>query len=342
MAAHFYIPGKGQVADELAGSRWTSPTCRSPPTPRDGLAHTDGSVANTVSSLFDRFSALIKVGTLGLELGAVAAVAHRRLLRPWLVGAIVFHVVTFVTTGFFFIGWILVEIGLLTVLSREDLRAWVDENATWPRAAVAVAAVVGAPVLFHPPGLAWIDAPVSYGYRLEATGESGTAYRLPASALAPLDHEIMFKRLQFNGPRHLSGAYGALESAERLDELNTIETISDLVSLEAAQPGPDPAVRSASIGLLADFLQSTNDDDTLAATRWLNRLNPPPLFWSSWSDDDYRFSEPLSRIDVVLVTRLHAPSLRARDTDTVLTRVEPVLTLVQQADGSVATVLIDR
>ena len=332
LASHFYLPGKGKLAigwlevNEVANLPLASYTA-------GWLGHTDGSVAAGVASMFDRFGSLIKIATMVLELGSLVAVAHRRLLRPFLVGWIVFHLVTFVSTGFFFIGWIMAELGLLIILSRRELRAWVDENTTWTRAAVAVAAVFGSSVLFHPPGLAWIDAPVSHGYRLEATGESGESYLLPATTLAPLDAEVLFKRLQFDGPGHLSGAYGAMESADRLDELNAIETLSDLLAAEADQPEPDETTRATSIQLLTDFLLATADEDIRATTGMLHRLGPPPLFWSSWSDDDYRFSEPLSKIDVVLLTRVHDPSRRSDGI--VLTRTDPVLSLVREADGTV-------
>ncbi len=153
LASHFFVPGKGKLllgwltANDVANLPLAAYTT-------GWLGHTDGSMAADMASVFDRFGPFVKVATLVLELGAVLAVARRQLLQPWLVGAIAFHVVTFLTTGFFFVGWILAEVGLLVILSRRDLRAWVDENATWPRAAVAVVAVLAAPVVFHPPGLA--------------------------------------------------------------------------------------------------------------------------------------------------------------------------------------------
>ncbi|MDH4277390.1 MAG: hypothetical protein OEW83_04820 [Acidimicrobiia bacterium] len=339
LASHFWIPGKGKLlmgwlsADDPANLPLAAYTA-------GWLGHTDGAVAAAVASVFDRFGPIIKVATIILELGSLVAVAHRRLLRPWLIGWIGFHVVTFITTGFFFFGWILAEVGLLVVLTRRDLRPWVDENATWLRAAAAVVAVAGAPVLFHPPGLAWIDAPVSYGYRMEAVGESGTTYALPPSTMAPLEHEVMFKRLQFEGPGHLSGAYGALESPEPLDELDAVENLSDLLALEAEQPEPDAAGRAASIDLITDFMSATAEDEVRSTTKWLHRLDAPTLFWSSWSDDDYHFDERLDRIEVTLLTRVHGPG--RRDVGTVLTRTDPVLTLTRLPDGSIEAVTVRR
>ncbi len=332
LAAHFYIPGKGKLLMGWLGENDIANLAMSAYT-AGWLGDTDGSVAATTASLFDRYAPVVMVATLVLEVGSLVAAAHRRLLRPWLIGWIAFHVVTFVTTGFFFISWILAEVGLLIILSRRELRAWVDENATWARAAVAVAAVAGAPVLFHPPGLAWFDAPVSYGYRLEVTGVSGATYSLPASALAPLDQEVMFKRLQFDGPGHLSGPYGALESAERLDELENVESLSDLQALEAEQPPTDPALRATTIDLLTRFMRASHDDDVLTTTRWLHRLNTPPLYWSSSPADRYRFTEPIVELDVTLITSVHTAS--NREAGTVLRRTDPLVTLTFGSDGMI-------
>ncbi len=338
IAAHFYIPGKGKLLmgwladDDIANLPLASYTA-------GWLGHTDGSTAEAVASLYDRLAPLVKGATLVVEVGAVLAVAHRRLLRPWLVAWVGFHIATFVTTGFFFIGWILAELGLLLVLTinRGDLRDWVNENATWARAGVAVLATVGAPVLFHPPGLAWFDAPVSYGYRLEGIGASGATYQLPASTLAPLDHEVMFKRLQLTDTAHLSGAYGALESSDQLDELDGVEDLSGLTGLEANQPSTDPDTRARSVDLLAAFVTSTHDDGTLRLNRWLHRLNPPPMFWSSWSSTDYRFDEPLNGLNVTLLTRVHPPS--KRHDGVILTRTDPVLALSRGPDGTISGTL---
>jgi hypothetical protein len=150
----------------------------------------------------------------------------------------------------------------------------------------------------------------------------------------------MFKRLQFDGPGHLSGAYGALESPEPLDELDAVENLSDLLALEAEQPEPDAAVRAASVDLLTDFMAATGDDDVRSTTKWLHRLDPPSLFWSSWSGDDYHFDERLDRIEVTLLTRIHDRG--RRDGGTMLSRTDPVLTLTRQSDGSIEAVPVRR
>lgn len=334
IAAHFYIPGKGKVmldwwaVNDISNLPMGAYTA-------GWLGQTDGAIAAAMSSAFGRFSTPIKLATLVLEVGAVVLVSHRRLLRVGLVAWIGFHVVTFISTGYFFVEWMAAEVGLLSILSvnRADVRAWVDENATWARAGVAVAATVGAPLLFHPPGLAWIDAPVSYGYRIEAVGESGTIYRLPASTLAPLDEAVMFNRIQFSPTGHLSGAYGAMESGERLEALKAIDDLDSLEAAEANAPKADPARRARSVDLLSEFIISTQDDNARSVNRRLRQLGPPPLFWSSWSDDDYRFDEPLVGLDVQLITSVHGD--RTGQGGSALTRVQPVQSLRLQDDGSV-------
>ena len=81
-------------------------------------------------------------------------------------------------SGFWLFEWVLVELLLLILLFRRDLRDTLRENDTPARALLAVGLVAIGGVLFHPPKLAWLDAPVSYGYEIEAVGASGRRYNV--------------------------------------------------------------------------------------------------------------------------------------------------------------------
>ncbi|MEL7157077.1 MAG: hypothetical protein AAFN30_10805, partial [Actinomycetota bacterium] len=188
IAGHFFLPGRGKLAIDWFGN---SELANLPLASRTAgfLAGTDGGWIRFMADFFDTMNLPVMIGTLVLELGAVVAVFHPKWFRLWVPGFIVFHLFTFAATGFFFFSWIVLEVIVLVVLFAPSLRAWVAENATPARGLVAVLAVVGSPVLFHAPGLAWIDGPVSYGYEIEAVGESGATYHVPLSAFAPLEHE---------------------------------------------------------------------------------------------------------------------------------------------------------
>lgn len=299
VGSHFYVPGKAKLAigwlteTDIANLPLGSHTA-------GWLGHTDGSWARAMSGLFDTFGVGVMAATLVLELGAVVAVAHSRLLRWWLPGWLVFHAFTFATTGFMFIGWAALEIGLLVVLIRPGFRSWVGENATPARGAIAVLAVLGGPVLFHPPGLAWLDAPISYGYEVEAVGESGRHYHVPLSAFAPLDHEMTFSQLQLGETVPLSGGYGSLSTAEEMQRLTPIATFAEVARLEADQP-PTTLVDESEAFVLA-FFDRANAGVPFA---WLYGLGPPELFWSSREAPNFDFDEPLTNLDVYHVTALH-------------------------------------
>ena len=162
---------------------------------------------------------------------------------------------TFATTGFWFLPWIALEVGLLVVLSLPSLRSWVMENATPARGLLAVACVAGAPFLFHPPGLAWLDAPVSSGYEIDAIGVSGAEYHVPASAFAPLSHHIAFDRLQFGPTVAANWRYGAVTTTAHLEALEQITDVDELKAFEATL-GPPTGI-APSRQFLMTFLEYT-------------------------------------------------------------------------------------
>lgn len=171
------------------------------------LGQTDGGWARTLADLVTPVDGPLRLATLGLELGAVVAVVHHRLFRLWFPAVIAFHVVNFALFGFWFLGWIVVEVGLSIVLWRTELADWVAANATPARGALVAAAVaVAGAALFHPPGLAWFDTPLAYGVEVEAVGTSGKRYRVPISSFSPFEQELAFTRVQLGSTRRLVGA----------------------------------------------------------------------------------------------------------------------------------------
>jgi hypothetical protein len=312
LAAHFFIPGKGKLAigwlssGDLSNLPLASYTA-------GWLGHTNGRWAEVLSGFYERFRWPVMVGTAGLELGAIVAVLHPRLTRLWLPGWIVFHLVTFATTGFWFLPWIVVEVGLLTILRLPSLRSWVAENATPARGLLAAVAVVGAPVLFHPPGLAWLDAPLSYGYEVEGTGVSGAAYHVPISAFGPLSHHVAFDRLQLGSTVPVSGAYGAVATAAEVAALEPITDFDQLTAYEAtfARPTLVPASQS----FMMTFLEYANRPRT---TNWY-WLGSPDHFWTSRPEPSYHFQEPLAGLQVFLVRSIHHDGHPDRQRQRVLT-----------------------
>jgi hypothetical protein len=311
LAAHFFIPGKGKLSlgwlsGDLANLPLSSYTA-------GWLGHTGGGWTDALAGFYDRFRWPVMAATLALELGAVIAVLHPRITRLWLVGPVVFHVMTFATTGFWFLPWIVLEVGLFVILTVPSLRSWVAQNATPARGLLAAACVVAAPVLFHPPGLAWLDAPVSYGYAIEGVGASGTAYHVPVSAFAPLSHHVAFDRIQLAATMPATGAYGAVTSSVEIAALESISDADELRAYEAALG--EPTIVAASQQFMMTFLESTH---RRGSSVW-SRLGSPEHFWTSSSEPSYGFQEPLVELTVFRVRAIHHDGEPIRERELVLT-----------------------
>ena len=319
VATHFFVPGRGKVASDwlrvndvadLPLSSWTA----------GWLAHTDGGVAETMADFFTSFRWPVLVITLLLEVGAIAGVLHPKLFRFWLAGYVVFHAMTFATTGFFFLGWTMLELALIVALTAPRFRSWAMANATPARGLLAAAAVLAGNVLYHPPGLAWFDAPVSYGYRIEATGVSGATYSVPASALAPFVQDVSFVRAQLADRPTASGGYGSVTTEAALEELRAIDDFEALEAYERSL-GPPPDT-STSIDFFVAFFDHVNRGDH---RRWLG-LGPPGRYWTSAPSPRFEFVEPLERLDVFLLVAIHHDDGRRTDR-------RPVLTIEASDDG---------
>ncbi len=171
VASHFFEPGRSKISlgwatnsdlSEFAHASYTA----------GWRGSGDGTWSDSIASIVETLNIPIIVGTILLEVGALIAVANYRLLRWWLVGWILLHGAILAVSGFWLFEWVLVELLLLILLFRRDLRDTLRENDTPARALLAVGLVAIGGVLFHPPKLAWLDAPVSYGYEIEAVEQA--------------------------------------------------------------------------------------------------------------------------------------------------------------------------
>ncbi|MEM8925403.1 MAG: hypothetical protein AAGD35_18015 [Actinomycetota bacterium] len=328
-AAHFFLPGRGKLAIDWFGNSELANLPLASYTAGWGRSG-DGGVARFLADAYATFQWPVMIGTMVLELGALVAVFHPKWFRWWLPGFIVFHIVTFATTGFFFFSWVALEIGLLVILFRRELADWVAENATPARGAIAVLAVIGSPVLYQAPGLAWIDAPVSYGYEVTAVGESGRSYSVPLSAFAPLEHEMTFGRPQLTERVHLSGGYGSLVEAWELEQFEGIDDFEALEALEATQP--ETTLTEVSTTFLLRFFDATTGD---GPGHWLLAAGPPVYFWAGGPDPTYDFQEPLAEMEVVQITAIHGDDRRP------IERRVPVLRIERAADGTGVATPVD-
>ena len=326
LAAHFYLPGRGKLSlgwltnnntGNLALSSYTA----------GWLANTDGGALRSLANLLESAGPVVNLFTTVAELGSVIAVLTRRLSAVWLAMWILLHIAVFAATGFVFIGWMLLEVGLLVILLSGSLRSWVDENATVGRGLVAVVAVLATPFLFHPPGLSWLDSPVSTGYRLEAVGESGERYEVPISVFSPLDVNVSFLDVHVTELRPPVGAYGALGSVDELRALEQVETFDDLAVIESQQPVNERTELSE------DFLITFFDYANRGEGSLLRIIDPPARFLTQSPGPSFSFQEPLVELQLFQVTNIHRLSEGDASVDETL-RTELVLTIEQDDPGA--------
>lgn len=314
VASHFLEPGLGKVSlDWLALNRISELPLNAKTA--GWMADPPNLFAERMSDAISPFDSPIRFATLLMELGAIVAVTHYRLLSIWLPALMAFHVATFAMTGFFFPDWMAIEAGLLVLMLRTDFRAVVEENATAARALLAIAVVALGGLLYHPPRLAWLDAPVAYGYELHAVGESGTQYRLPHSVLAPFTSDVLFGTLALTAHPPLSGGYGAVASEELLRRLRNVSDFEGLAALEEEGERTAADRLATSERVLVALFEHLGRADR---ARFPGLLERPARFWSSGTSSPAP-DESLSEISVVQITSINLPNGREERRRTVFT-----------------------
>jgi hypothetical protein len=323
VATHYFSPGlakarigwlSGNEPGNLALNSYTS----------GWLGGGDGSWARNLAESSDRFAWVIVTGTIVAEVCAFIAVYSRRLLRWWLPMWAIFHIAVLVMSGFFLIGWVVLEITMLVVLVWPGSNDWLKGNDTPMRGLIAVVLVVVAgQTLFHPPKLAWFDSPIGYGYEVTAVGESGDIYGVPLTAFAPFQQELSFGFVQFRDRFDVVGGYGAASSKSLTDALKEIATFDDLASFEAKFDLTPADLRRRSETLLVRWFDAVNKRGDLAL---VPLLSPPTRFLTSSKNPTYHFQEPLRSASVVQVVSIHHG-------DTPTTMRTKLLTVAKDASG---------
>ncbi len=327
VATHFFVPGRGKLAlgwlmeENLANLASSGRNL-------GWLGQTGDSLSRFLADLAVTLGWPARAATIVLELLAAVAAATYRWFRWWLPAAILFHIVNFLFLGYWFFSWIVLELVLLVILTRPGLGDWLGRNLTPGRAVMTMAAVVLAgPVLFHPPGLAWLDSPVSYGYQFEGVGVSGARYHVPNGNMAPFEQEITFGGLALGSTRPLTGPYGVVDSVAQLHEVSGLPDTDSVLAHEQPVDEADREIRLRSEAFLADFMRWAERRSTgNGPPAILSALAPPSKFWTGRSSPQYRFQEPLKRLDVVRVVGVRrGDSLEREPVD--------VLTLIMEGDG---------
>ena len=301
IATHFFLPGVAKARLGWAGANEPGNFALNSYT-AGWLGGGDGGWARSLADVADRFEWVIVIVTVVAEYCAFVAVYHRKLLRCWLPLWAVFQLGIFAMSGFFLVGWILLELALFALLLWPGSDDWLRRNDTPARGFIAVGLVVLlGPVLFHPPKLAWIDAPIAYGYEVDAVGLSGTEYHVPLTAFAPFQQELSFGFAQFRDAPDVVGGYGAADSLWRVDALAEISTFEELAAFESEFEPNSVLLRSRSEVLVTSWFDAANGRGDPA---WFP-LSPLSRYRSGRPEPTFEFQEPLASMTVVHVVSIH-------------------------------------
>lgn len=324
VAAHFFVPGFSKLRlgvdwftmNEIGNFAWNSHVA-------GWMGGGDGGWARSLASVSHTLRLPIVLGTVFIEVGAIIAVVHRRLMRWWLPAWVALHLAIFAMSGFLLLEWIVVEVALLVVVTRRELAEWLGRNDTPARAILAVGLVVVGPIIYHPPSLAWFDSPVSYAYEVEAVGVSGAEYHVSLAALAPYQQDFGFGFVHYREEAEVVMGYGAVGSLWLFEVLEATSSFARLDELEATYD-PNPAfVRQQSAELMLRWFDHAN---ARGDPSWFP-LGAPAKYWVSRPDEVYDFGEQLQSVDVVLVR-----SIIDDDADDV--RLDRATVLRVTADGN--------
>ncbi len=273
-----------------------------------GAAGRDRAIA-----LFERVGFALKLLTLLIELGVVLMLRHRLLAVGLLLGCVAMHLGILLTTGICFWKWIVLDLSLAAAalaLPSDGAR-----RLFGPATALAgLLLVAGLFVTHHRPVvLAWYDTPMSFQFRIEATGASGARYEVTPAALAPFDLPFAQGRFYFlTDLPMIVDCLGTTMRREILTALDRANAPEDLAAIRAAfgarRAEPRRADRYRRL-LEQCFLHHEQSE----GSSWMARLpRPPQHIWTGPHQDEgleeYRGQEPIRSVRV----RLREALLRDR------------------------------
>jgi hypothetical protein len=256
-----------------------------------------------------------KLATLLIECGALFALWRRRTLRLFLVAWIGLHGAIFLATGIFFWKWMLLAaVVLLLFFGRRGPQLPIFTRAHFLLSLVLIG---GGALWFRPQKLAWLDARVSYTYRIEAVGQSGRSYSLPPRFFAPYDYQFTLGNFRYLvAAPHLPITWGATYRRELADALQHSTTAEQVLALEAelGQNAFDPERSAGFDRFVQQFVGNWNRRQ--GAREWWGLVQAPPLLWTFSRGPLPSAADPLVRIVVYQVTSLfddeHYREIRVR------------------------------
>ena len=244
------------------------------------------------------------LATAIIEWGALFFIWRRFSVKFFLIGWITFHFAIIANTGYFFWKWMIVEIMLLLMFFRKREK---ESVAIFKREyfALSILLIGGIIFWFKPAALAWYDTRLSYTYRFQAVGESGTAYDLPPGFFQPYSDIFAFSDFSYITEKpQLTGPYGATASRKTADALLAATSAEQIFALEA-QKKPKMIDRQK-IKRFDNFFKQyfRNFNHRLGWTVWFNLWQPPPVFLTFPQGQAFQGEERIKKVIVNQITTL--------------------------------------
>jgi hypothetical protein len=322
--SHYWVPGVGKLAIDWISQGHVYNLL--PSTYANGwLGFLGPERLSDIAVIIARLDPLILFLTLFFQLCAIVALWRRQLLITLLLIYPLFHLAIFSLSGIFFWQWIIVEAGLIVLLSR----LWpaegepVNDIFTGQYFILSVILIGGSSIWFKPVNLAWYDTNMSYTTRFEATGESGTRYSLSPDFFAPYQYPFTLSDFSYLVDRpHLGMVWGSSHNVAIVEALRSAKSLSDVRKIEAAlgRNRFNPVKAERFDDFIHRFTTKVNKrSDRAVLPGW---LGAPPQLWTFSPDNAYEGQEKISEISIYLVTSLFSDGRYAEIDKTFLRAIQ--------------------
>jgi hypothetical protein len=300
IAAHYWISGYGKLRLGWAGH--DSVGLLLPATYANGwLGFLEPSSIEAATTWLLAFNWPLKLATLLVECGALVALWRRSSLRGFLLASVVFHAGIFTVTGILFWQWMLLNVAVLILFFGRHSPALA--MFSWTHLLLSIGLIGGGALWCRPLPLVWLDAPMTYTYRVEAIGESGRSYVLPPRFFAPYDYQFTLGGFRYLVPaERLSITWGAIHDVRVLERLEQPGAREEVSAIEKAfgYDAFDPARAAAFDEFVRHFAGTWSRRPS--ESRWWEALGPPRLLWTFPRGPLPSAADPIAAVNVHEVT----------------------------------------
>lgn len=268
---------------------------------------TNGTAVASAAQAMAEFDGPIRWTTFLFECGAILVLSARRVAVAFAMGWILFHLGIFAASGIFFWTWMVADAALIFLLVRNA--GWVTLGVFRPATlAMSVVLIASSAIWLNPITLRWFDSRLTYKYKFEAVGPSGTPYELPPDFFSPNDYAFRLSGFGYLSPPSqpvLPVTFGATGRREIADGLRRIESPDEARRLEVELG--ESRYNRAKAQRLTQYLSAVGSQSNAhpGAPKWLGYLTAPPSVWVFPKGRTYQDQEPITSIRVSQIASLY-------------------------------------